>query len=124
MGLFRRRSRWEGVDFGALQPEQCVDFQEDGDDAPVTLLVPRFRSGPLARWLQPRLRPERAHIRVSLENRGSWVWRQCDGQRTVVEIAADFTRAFPTEQDQIEKRICQYLYQLEDNGFIRFRNLG
>jgi hypothetical protein len=77
----------------------------------------------LARWLQPRLRPERAHFKVHLEDRGSWVWQQCDGHISVGEIAAGFKESFPAEHDQVDHRICQFIYQLEDNGFIRFTNL-
>jgi hypothetical protein len=119
----RRRSRWAGIDFLSLQPEHCVEYQEDATEGRVVLLVPRFRSGLLARWLQPRLRPERAHFRVTLEDRGSWIWRQCDGQRTVGEMVADFNTAFPDETEQVAERVCQFLYQLSANEFVTFSNL-
>jgi len=119
----KRRSRWADVDFFTLKPERCVEHTTDDANGRVVLLVPRFRKGPLAHWLQPRLRPERAHIKVNLEDRGSWLWQRCDGRRSVAEIVARFKDVFPAEQEQIDHRICMFLYQLEDNGFIRFTNL-
>lgn len=119
----RRRSRWAGVDFLALQPERAVAYRRNEDDGIVVLLAPRFRSGLLSRWLQPRLRPERAHFRVKLEARGSWIWNRCDGQRRVGQIAADFREAFPGETSEVEERICMFLYSLAENGFVTFRNL-
>ncbi len=118
--LHKRHSRWEGVDFLALKLKRCVDHEKDTENGQVVLLVPRFRTGLLARWLQPRLQPARAHIRVKLDERGSWIWRQCDEGRTVAEIATGFVASFPQERDQIEHRICQFIYYLQENGFIRF----
>ena len=123
MGLFKRKSRWEGVDFLGLVPEQCVEKTTEDEQGHVVLLVPRFRSGPLSRWLQPRIPEERAHFRVRLEERGSWVWRQCDGRRTVGEMVAGFAEEFPAESGQVAERVCQFVYQLADNRFVAFSNL-
>jgi len=125
MHLFRRRrSRWAGVDFLALRPERAVDFDRDEPDEQVILLVPRFRSGLLGRWLQPRLAPERAHIRVRLEERGSWIWRQCDGRRTVADIVTGFLASFPADREQADQRVCRFLYHLAENRFVSFVNLN
>jgi hypothetical protein len=119
----RRRSRFEGVDFLQLRPRREVEFKLDEPLGQVTLLPPRFRSGWPARWLQPRLRPERRHVKIHLEKRGSWLWQQCDGLRSIGEMVAAFRVAFPEDHDQLEQRVCQYLYQMEVNGLIRFVNL-
>ncbi len=125
MRWFRRsRSRWQGVDFLALKPEPLVASLMDDENARVVLLVPRFRTGPLAHWLQPRLRAERAYIRVSLEERGSWLWGQCDGRRTVGDIAAEFRDVFPQDSQEAERRVAMFIYSLVDNGFIRLVNLA
>ena len=118
----RRRSRWEGVDFYALRPEPCVEAT-DAPDGSVVLLVPRFRRGPLAGWLQSRLRPERAHVRVTLEERGTWLWRSCDGNATVADLVEGFRAAFPADADQVAERVCRYVHQLASNDLVRFANL-
>ena len=124
--MARRRHggfRWEDVDFYALRPEPLLDSSR-AEDGQVVLLVPRFRRGPLARWLQARLRPERAHVRVTLEERGSWLWNACDGRRSVRELVDGFRDAFPAESRQVPERVCQFLYQLAHHDFIRFNNLN
>jgi hypothetical protein len=123
MALFRRRrSRWAGVDFLTLKPRRCLEYRCDGEGDRTVLLVPRFRSGILGRCLQPRLDPDRAHIKVRLERRGSWIWEQCDGQRTVAEIVEGFLTRFPEESEQADQRVCQYLYTMESNRLIHFTN--
>jgi hypothetical protein len=118
----RRRSRWADVDFYALRPERCVEATESAEGN-VVLLVPRFRRGPLASWLQARLRPDRAHVRVTLEQRGTWLWRSCDGTATVRDLVEGFRAAFPGDGDQVPERVCQYVYQLARHDFVRFANL-
>ena len=51
---------------------------EDGPEGGAVLLVPRFRKGPLAKWLQPKLK--RPHIRVKLDEIGSFAWHMMDGR--------------------------------------------
>ena len=123
MALFRRRLRWAGVDFAALRPARAVESTADETTGQVVLLMPRFRGGLLGRYLQPRLRPEKQHIRVPLEARGSWVWSQLDGQRTVGELAAGFRDAFPDDAEQAEKRVSQFVYSMFENRFVKFVNL-
>ncbi len=124
MGRLRRgRIPWEGIDFYALRPEPLLDSAREADGQ-LVLLVPRFRRGPLASWLQSRLRPERAHVRVTLEERGSWLWEACDGRRSVRELVEGFQDAFPEENAQVPERVCQFLYQLAHHDFIRFANLN
>ena len=123
MGLFRRRSRWEGVDFLELLPERIVGHTRDDATDGVVLLAPRFDSGLLGRFLQPRLRPERAHIRVKLDARGSWIWSRVDGRRRIAEIVEGFGDAFPEDGEQVEDRVCRFLYEMERERFVRFANL-
>ncbi len=143
--LRKRRNRWAGVDFMTLVPARCarVVDKDDGrgrdalrgatsseidsevdSEADVVLLMPRFQGTLFERWLQPRLRPEKRHIRVPLDARGSFLWRRIDGQCEVHALVTGFVDAFPDDSDQADDRVCQYLYYLEQNGFIRFVNLA
>jgi hypothetical protein len=102
-----------------MRPERCVRHGVDEQTGLAVLLVPRFRSGPLARWLQPRIRPERAHVRVRLDRRGSWLWLASDGSRTVGQLLEDFRNAFPEEADPtLASRLCQFFRQLAMNRFV------
>ena len=59
---------------------------EDRDGDLVTVLVPKFTSRFARRWFVPLL--AKPDMRVRLDATGSFVWLQCDGRRTVREIAA------------------------------------
>ncbi|MFO7652430.1 MAG: PqqD family protein [Candidatus Krumholzibacteriia bacterium] len=116
-----RRSRWEGVDFLTLVPEHAVDWEEDGRGR-VLLLMPRFSGTFYHRILQPLLKGPRRFIKVPLEARGDFIWRRIDGRTPARELVEAFVAAFPAEQQPAD-RVCQYLYHLERNGFVRFVNL-
>ena len=122
MWPFSRRRKWDGVDFMTLIPERLADVTES-DDGEIVVLMPRFAGTMYAGWLQPLLRREKKYIRIPLEGRGSFLWRRIDGQRTVGDMVAGFVDAFPEDADQAAERVCHYLYNLEDNRFIRFVNL-
>ena len=122
MWPFNRRRKWAGVDFMTLIPERLAEATET-DDGDIIVLMPRFAGTIYSRWLQPLLRQDKKHIRVPLDARGSFLWRQLDGRQTVSETVTEFLAAFPDDADQAAERVCQYLYNLEDNRFIRFVNL-
>jgi hypothetical protein len=106
-----------------VRPVRCLEWRAV-DNERLELLVPRFRSGLLGRWLQPRLRAERSHIRISLEERGSWVWLHCDGERTVSDLASGFREAFPADAERSEERVGAFVLQMARNGFVQLRAPG
>jgi hypothetical protein len=121
MGWFRRRSRFAGVDFLDLVPERMVASEEDPQSRDVVLLMPRFLGTFYYHLLQRFVNGPKRFIRVPLEARGTVLWRGIDGVRAVRDLLADFVAAFPDEDDPAE-RVCQYVYQLEQNRFVRFLN--
>lgn len=96
------------------------DRSEEASDR-LVLLVPRFGHGLLARWLQPRLAPERRHVRVPLDARGTWLWRQLDGQKSVGELARGFVDAFPDDTEHATERVCRYVAALVDQDLLAER---
>ena len=91
--------------------ERSVEW-EDGPEGGAVLLVPRFRWGPLAKWLQPRLRNK--HIRVKLDEIGSFAWRRFDGKTRFTEIVAAMQQQFGPKADPAADRLqkfCAILYK-------------
>ncbi len=116
------KPRWQDVDLLTLVPRRSVDHARDESRNTAVLLVPRFQDRILGRWLQPRLRPEKRYLKVPLEHRGTFLWEHCDGTLTIAQLATRFREEFPDDDKQVETRICQFLYQMERNGFMEFTN--
>jgi len=124
MNLWRRTSRkWRGVDFMALVPVQACGWTEGDRPGQVVVLQPRFRSGLLGRFLQPRLKEGKKHLRIPLEDRGSFLWGLMDGRRTVGEMTVAFSGEFPEDTEQVPERVATYLYQMAENNLILFENM-
>ena len=124
MRFFKKTSRkWRGLDFMALVPARSCEWTEAVEPGRVVVLQPRFRSGLLGRYFQPRLGEHKKHLRIPLELRGSFLWRQMDGQQTVAELADAFAAEFPADQEQVPERVATYLYQMAENHLIEFVNL-
>ena len=115
-----RRPEITPEQLSACRPEQAVG-SETVDDL-VVLLRPRFMSGPLAWWLQPRL--ARPYFRVRLDAVGSFIWRRCDGRTTVGEIAAGLQERFGDEVAPAMDRLRLFLRQLQDGKMITVQPPG
>jgi hypothetical protein len=89
---------------------------EDGPEERAVLLVPRFRRGPLARWLQPRLK--RPHIRVKLDEIGSFAWRCMDGNTPFEAIAGAMRSRFGERVEPAEDRLKSFALLLYKDKFV------
>lgn len=90
---------------------------EGGPEGGAVLLVPRFRSGPLARWLQPRLKNK--HMRVKLDEIGSFAWKHFDGRTTVAAIAQAMRERFGALAEPAEDRLHRFLLLLMKDRFVQ-----
>ncbi len=89
---------------------------EDGQNDMAVLLIPKFRKWPLAKWLQPRLK--KPHIRVKLDEIGSFVWKQLDGRKTFALIAQAMREHFGEKAEPAEDRLKKFLLTLRNNKFV------
>ncbi|MFH1829347.1 MAG: PqqD family protein [Pseudomonadota bacterium] len=90
---------------------------EDGPENGAVLLVPRFRKGPLAKWLQPKLR--RPHIRVKLDDIGSFAWRRMDGSTPFYKIVDAMKKEFAEKVEPAEDRLKKFMTILYKDKFIK-----
>jgi len=89
---------------------------EDGPEGMAVLLVPRFRSGPFAKWLQPRLK--RPHIRVKLDQVGSFVWKRLDGQTQFTSVVEEMRNEFGSKIEPAEERLIKFFSILNKDKFV------
>jgi hypothetical protein len=90
---------------------------EDGRDGTAVLLVPRFRKGRLARWLMPKL--SRPHIRVKLDEIGSFAWKMMDGTTPFTNIVQAMTEQFGPRVQPAEERLMKFMTILYKDQFVR-----
>ncbi len=122
--LFNGNSRkFAGVDFMALIPAAKVQHATDSTSQKVTLLVPRYSDPLFGRFIQPYLGEKKKFIRLTLDQRGSWIWCQMDGQSTVAHMVCSFEKEFPNDLTDVPERLSGYLYSMWENKFVVLSNL-
>lgn len=104
--------------FLAMTPLRARDWNV-GEDGRVRVLVPRYGSHRLGRWLAARV--DRGPIRVRLDQTGSLVWKACDGTRNVAQIAEQVAPDLQAGSDEIHDRMSTYFRELEVSRFIRWQ---
>lgn len=96
--------------------ERALEW-EDGPDGGAVLLVPRFRRGPLSKWLQPKLC--RPFIRVRLDEIGSFVWRQLDGKTNFENLVDAMKGHFGQKVEPAADRLQKFLTILYKDKFVK-----
>jgi hypothetical protein len=86
------------------------NFGWAGDADRAVVLVPKFRGRFLARWLLPLL--GRPNFRVRLDADGSFVWAQCDGGTTVLEMADRLHRRLGSDSAAVRDRVARFVETL------------
>ena len=105
----------EEVNLLKLIPIRNVKW-ETKEDGCVVLLKPKFRHPFLVKLLLTRMK--RPHFKVRLDEIGSFFWLNCDGTRTVYEIAELHKKKFGEKVEPLHERIALFLASLEKNRFI------
>lgn len=90
---------------------------EDGPEDGAVLLVPRFRKGPLAKWLQPKLK--RPYIRVKLDEIGTFAWRRMDGSMRFHKIVEEMKKEFGDKVEPADERLKKFMTILYKDKFIK-----
>ncbi len=102
-----------------MKPVRNYGSETSGDRAVV--LVPKFRAGPLARWMARLGRP---NFRVRLDAEGSFVWAQCDGGTTVIEIAERLHRRVGGDAVALQGRVARFVEKLARDGLVTLDHTG
>lgn len=109
-----RRLRWcrEPLSKESAGRENAADAER------VVLLLPRFRRGFFARWLQPRLRGYRRFIRIRLDAIGSVVWEACDGETAMETVLERLDVRFGGRERDLPSRLRTFVDRLLREGFV------
>jgi hypothetical protein len=107
------------VNLLALVPVRNIKW-ETNEEGHVVLLRPKYRNAFLARILLPRMK--HPYFKIKLDEIGSNFWQNCDGSRTVKEIAALQEQRFGEEASPLYDRISIFLQTLQRSRFIVFQD--
>ena len=103
-----------------LVPFRNREWEKD-EQAQVVILAPRFTNKWLLKMLVPRMKSP--SYRVNMDAVGSWVWLNCDGEKTVEEIGKGLVKKFGENVEPVYDRLGQLFRIMEEHLFIRFKNL-
>jgi hypothetical protein len=103
------------TDPGSRQPVRLLEWRNE-DDGTVTVMRPKYGTGRFGRWLSSRL--SRPHCAVKLDDAGSFIWKQCDGSRTMQEIANALQQRTPDDATDLNSRLAVFVRRLERTGLL------
>lgn len=100
-------------------PQHSTKFRvEISDDAVVTIFVEN--KGPF-NFVAQKLFGKPRFSQVHLEEFGSFIWQQIDGQRTIKEIADILHEKFGEKAEPLYPRISMYFNMLKQYNFIEYK---
>jgi hypothetical protein len=83
----------------------------------VVLRAPKFRAKLMVRYLVPRLK--RPDVAVHLDAMGSAVWKACDGNATVWDVAGTVHQEMGGDRESLDARVARFIRTLDREGLIR-----
>lgn len=113
----KKKSEFDGFNLLDLKPVRLFEFEVQAEEK-VTILIPKFRDKLLGKYLQPYLRKK--YYKVKLDKFGSFVWTNCDGRKTVSEIAERLRQKFGAEAEPAVERVAKFVQHLYRGDCVKF----
>ncbi len=107
--MFGKKKETEAVNLLELVPKRIREYNTD-ENGVVTVMMPRFEHDWMMRHLVPRWK--NPYVRTRLDDVGSFVWLQCDGETAVSVIAERMRDQFGEAVEPVHDRLKVFLQQL------------
>ncbi len=120
MKISLKKKKRVPINYLELTPVANYD-KEITDDGLVNVLAPRFKSE-FGKNLMTKLKRS-PYLKANLDEIGSFVWLQIDGEKKVIDIAKKTQEKFGEKVEPVYDRLTRFLTQLYRNGFIHFKEL-
>lgn len=114
-----KRKKINYVNLWELVPQRRFSH-EILDNNNVVILIPKFTSRFMSKYVMPRLK--HPFIKIKLDEIGSTVWLEIDGEKSVGEIAKILEARFGEKIQPIEERLAKFFTNLSVHNFITFKN--
>ncbi len=105
--------------FFDLIPERNRNF-EKLENGLIAVIQPKFQNRWLVKYLVPRLK--KPNILLHLDEIGSHIWQNCDGQKTVKQIAESLQQNFGEKVDPVFDRVILFFQKLYNLQLIKYSN--
>ena len=91
-------------------------WKEDGQGIVTVDMVHKGIFDKLAQklWVTPRV----SHVK--LDRFGSFVWKQMDGNRNIIDIGVLVREEFADQAEPLYERLAEFVKMLRDNRFVTF----
>ena len=103
-----------------LTPSREKEFNVD-EKGIVTILIPKFKTAFFQKYLLPKNKTN--FIKISLDELGSAVWNEVDGNKKVETIVNELSEKFGEKIQPAEERVLKFLTQLATSKFVSFKEL-
>ena len=91
-------------------------WKEDGQGIVTVYMVHKGICDKLAQklWVTPKV----SHVK--LDRFGSFVWKQMDGNRNIIDIGVLVREEFADQAEPLYERLAEFVKMLRDNRFVTF----
>ncbi len=101
------------------RPVGLYGFEERNDvENGIRLVIPRFRDTPFGRFFS-RIAVQKED-KLNLDEFGSFVYKSCDGGKTIGDIAASLREQFGDSIEPLEGRLTLFVQELFKRNLITF----
>jgi hypothetical protein len=105
--------------FYDLIPERNRNF-EKLENGLIAVMQPKFQNRLLVKYLVPRLK--KPFIVIHLDEIGSHLWQNCDGQKTIRQLAESLQQDFGEKVDPVFDRVILFFQKLYNLQLIKYLN--
>jgi hypothetical protein len=102
-----------------MVPQRSFDWEEDEKKGTVIVKMPRFRSR-LGKKFCSLIKKDQTY-NVKLDEKNSFIWKLCDGKRSVREIAKSVFDKYGEEVEPLYQRIGELFHIMESNRLITYK---
>jgi len=120
MRLFQRKKSIKEVNYLEQIPIKLYEHEQNGENK-VNILIPKFKNSTLSNFLVPKHKSK--FLKVRLDEVGTKVWLQIDGQTSVNQICEGIKHSFGDKIPNPEQRLTDFLTKLYENKYIKFKGI-
>ncbi len=102
-----------------MVPHRAYEWEEDEKKGIVIVKMPRFRSR-LGKRFCSLIKKDQTY-NVKLDDKNSFIWKLCDGKRSVGEIAKSVLDRYGDEAEPIYQRVGELFHIMESNRLITYK---